>query len=452
MIGQVLLGKYRVTRPLDEGGLSRIYLARALDVPREVVIKVLKEEYLSHPRVCELFRREIHIMQRFQHPNAVTFHDAAPADPGGPVLVMEYLRGRDLSLLLQMEGRLAPDRVGRILAQLCDVLQAAHDAGIVHRDVKPGNIFVVYPGTPQETVKLMDFGLAHMSSLLYISPEELLHTEGPAGAGTPEYVSPEQIRGSIVDGRSDLYSVGVILFEMLTGRRPFERGSVEALLVAHLDDEPPSFAQMGLTGIPPGIEQLVRACLAKSPDDRPSSPAELVRMYEKALGRKLLLPGRRGTLPPSKPPSRTQLQRPALPARSGRGPSTPVPTLADRQAIRHSLEASMPEAIAMVKLKGFIFDLGGKVVESVPGLIRVALPALQAAERKGGLLSWVKGTSTTVTTAPPTELELHMERRDPSAPSKLTVTLVLRPQGTVTNEWRDHCNKIGRDLQAYLMR
>src|SRR5262249_26313425 len=141
---------------------------------------------------------------QFRHPGAVAYIDSNVNEKSGPILVMEYLRGVELTELLHREGKLSPDRAGRLLAPLCDVLQAAHDSGIVHRDIKPGNLMVLNVGTPQETVKLMDFGLAKMSSMLYISPEELIDFSLPAASGTPEYISPEMVRGQEVDGRADL--------------------------------------------------------------------------------------------------------------------------------------------------------------------------------------------------------------------------------------------------------
>ncbi len=218
MVGHVFLGKYKTIRPLDEGGMSRIFLAHQTSPEREVVVKVLKEPLLAQSTVREHFRREIHITSRFQHPHAVAFIDADPKAPDGPVLVLEYLRGVDLNVLLHREKRFTPERTGRLLTQLCSVLQAAHDAGVVHRDIKPGNLMVIHPGTPVEQLKLMDFGLAKMSSLLYISPDDIFDYTLPPAAGTPEYIAPEQVRGNEMDGRGDLYSVGVVLYEMLTGR------------------------------------------------------------------------------------------------------------------------------------------------------------------------------------------------------------------------------------------
>ena len=192
MLAQVLLGKYRVSRLLDQGGLCNIWLARQLDTAREVVVKVLQEPFANQAKPRELLRREIHILSRFQHANAVNYHDAAPNDPHGPILIMEYLRGLDLGTLLHREGRLQPERAGRLLAQLCDVLGAAHKSGIVHRDIKPGNLMIVHPCTPQETVKLMDFGLAKMASLFYIGADDLIDFSLPAASGTPEYMAPNR--------------------------------------------------------------------------------------------------------------------------------------------------------------------------------------------------------------------------------------------------------------------
>jgi serine/threonine-protein kinase len=459
MLGQLVLGKYRVTRLLDEGGMSKIYLARQLDPARDVVVKVLKEALAAQPKTVEHFRREIHITSRFHHPNAVACYDSDTKGPHGPLLVLEYLRGVDLNTLLLREGRFTPERTGRLLVQLCDVLGAAHDAGIVHRDIKPGNLMLLYPGTPQETLKLMDFGLAKMSTMLYISPEDLVDFSLPAASGTPEYISPEMVRGIEMDGRGDLYSVGVVLYEMLVGRRPFSYNTVEGLMLAHAEAPPPSFADLGFAGrVPPALEAVVMSCLDKVPEKRPKTAWDLALAYEKALGRRITTT--RAATSPVKPAPGPGSLSPALPRPSPASSPAPaaassVPLSLERQAIRQSIEAAMPESMAMIKLKGFIFDLGGEVVESVPGLIKVRLTD-KPAEKKSGVFAWVGGggsrRSSAVPTVQSTDIELHMERRDPSQSSRLTITLVMRPgNGLATVEWRNRCGQISRDLQAYLM-
>ncbi|HTU19491.1 MAG TPA: serine/threonine-protein kinase [Gemmataceae bacterium] len=451
MLGRVLLGKYRVSRLLDQGGLCKIWLARQLDPAREVVVKVLQESFAGQAKPREFLRREIHILSRFQHANAVGYYDAAPNDPGGPILVMEYLRGLDLCTLLQREGRLLPERAGRLLVQLCDVLGAAHKAGIVHRDIKPGNVMIVHPCTPQETVKLMDFGLAKMASLLYIGADDLLDFSLPAAAGTPEYIAPEQALGQDIDARGDLYSVGVMLYEMLSGHRPFEHTRPEDLLHAHAQEEPPSFADRGVTHIPAAVEAVVRGCLAKHPDQRPRDAAELLQRYEDALGKRLSVPNRSGVglLKVRGAPSALPASR-AIP----RVPSTPMPAV-DRHALRQDFEADMPEAMAMLKLKGFLHDLGSEVVESAPGMIRVRLGEPEAPKKKSGLFALLdRGSpkSATVPRSAVTEVELRMARPDLSRPTRLLITLIMRPgDGFITASWRTHSQKIALDLKAYLM-
>jgi eukaryotic-like serine/threonine-protein kinase len=449
MLGRELLGKYRVARLLDQGGMCKIWLARQLDLSREVVVKVLREPFCNQPKPREFLRREIHILSRFQHAHAVNYYDSAANDPAGPALIMEYLRGVDLSTLLQREGRLLPERAGRLLAQLCDVLAAAHQAGIVHRDIKPGNLMILHPCTPHETVKLMDFGLAKMASLLYIGADELVDFSLPAAAGTPEYIAPEQAMGHDSDSRGDLYSVGVVLYEMLSGRRPFDKLSAGDLLLAHVKAAPPSFAERGITHVPPAVEAVVRACLAKHPEQRPQDAAELLKRYEAAVGKSLRSSRRDTTRLPSVP---AVLSASAASGSVPRVPSTPMPAQ-ERNALRLDFVADMPQVMAMLKLKGFLHDLGSDVVESEPGLIRVRL--LEAApKKKSGILALFDrgGKTSAVQAAVATEMELRMERLEPNQPNRLHIALIMRPgNGGVTPEWRERCQKVGRDLKAYLM-
>jgi serine/threonine-protein kinase len=441
MVGQVFLDKYMVITPLAEGGMSRLFLARQSPSGREVVVKLLKDEYLAERETAEHFRREIHVTTHFKHPNAVAAIDSALNTPTGPVLIMEYLRGLDLYELLCRKGRLPAQRVAQLLAQLCDVLQAAHDDGIIHRDLKPGNCMILSAGTSRETLKLMDFGLAQMRSVLYIAPEEVDDPRMAAAAGTPEYMCPELVRGQVMDHRGDIYSIGVILFELITGRRPFEGATADDLMLAHMREAPPRFADIGFADlVPPSVEAVIQSCLAKSPEDRPASATELAHRFMKAVG---------GILPPSRttrPKGGSGLV--ARPAENA--------TLTNRFAFRHSIEAVMPEAMALIKLKGFIHDLGGTVLDSVPGQIKVRLPDPQQPEKKTSMFGRGDhggGQVSALQVVGATEMELHMEREDPAQPNRLTVTLLMRPSGRalVTPAWRNRCNHIGRDLQAYLM-
>src|ERR1700674_2620609 len=162
MVGRMFLGRYEALKLLGEGGMGRVYLARQIDLGRQVVVKVMHDQIASDPKFKERFQRETLLMARFQHPYVVTLYDASLNDPQGPCIVMEYIRGITLDTLLQRNSRLGPARVGRLLGQLCEALQAAHVEGIVHRDLKPTNLMVVDPDTPYEKIKVMDFGLAKL--------------------------------------------------------------------------------------------------------------------------------------------------------------------------------------------------------------------------------------------------------------------------------------------------
>jgi serine/threonine-protein kinase len=458
MIGRVFLERYQTERLLAEGGMSHIYRARDLKSGQDVVVKVLRDNLVSNARMREHFQREFYVLSRFQHPHCVAFHAADMNDPSGPFIVMEYIRGFDLCDLLRQRAPFTPERVGRLLVPLCKVLQALHDAGIVHRDLKPGNLKVLFPSTSCETVKLLDFGLAKIEGMFYIAPEDVADAGETTAIGTPEYICPELARGEEMDHRGDIYSLGVMLYEMLTGKRPFERTSPQALLKAHASEPPPPFAEVGATGrVPPAVGALVRRCLAKDPGERPRSAAELANRYEQALS-----PKHGGSSAAAAAPTRTA-RPPASPS-----PAEPKPAVAaaraplarptDSTTHVYHLEASLLESIAMMKLRGFTQDQGGTVIESAPGVIRVRMSIKPPSARPvgWGVSSWQEYAQSTTRTAEVglVEMELHIARKDPAQPNRLAITLVLglrdrsMPMGA---EWHKRCEQIHRDLQAYLL-
>src|SRR5262245_11891635 len=212
MVGRIFLGRYEAIRVLGEGGMGRVYLARQLDLGRQVVVKVMHDHIANDAKFCERFQRETLLMARFQHPYAVTLYDASLSDPQGACIVMEYIKGITLDQLLQKNHHLPPPRVGRLLGQFCEVLQAAHSQTIIHRDLNPSNLMIVDPDTPYELLKVMDFGLAKLlGSGQGLNNVTEANTE--FAVGTPGYMCPEQCRGEEMDHRGDLYSLGVILFE-----------------------------------------------------------------------------------------------------------------------------------------------------------------------------------------------------------------------------------------------
>jgi serine/threonine-protein kinase len=444
MVGRIFLGRYEAIRILGEGGMGRVYLARQMDLGRQVVVKVMHDHVASDPKFCERFQRETLLMARFQHPHVVTLFDASLNDPQGPCIVMEYIRGLTLDTLLSRNGRLTPHRVGRLLGQLCEALQAAHAEGIIHRDLKPGNLMVVDPDTPYEKIKVMDFGLAKLIQGRNGHIAQGMNTSVDFAVGTPGYISPEQVRGDELDARGDLYSVGVILFELLTGRLPFTGRSTMDILLAHATEQPPSFQQAGLSeGVPPAIEAVVQACLSKHPAQRPVSARELAERFETALAQEQVLQEQAALNPP---PPRLGGRNP------GAGFEVAV-TSFDPEVVVHHLEAWMPETIAAYKLRGFVHDVGGEVVESVPGLIRVRLGGRGSVYQLPsgvGPLSWF-GLGRRASLI---DMELRLQRADPDRESVLHITVLMRsPYADLASNgfWRERCGQIFCDLRGYLM-
>jgi serine/threonine-protein kinase len=470
MLGRVFLGRYETIRLLGEGGMGRVYLARQLDLGRQVVVKVMHDHIAADATFRERFQRETLLMARFQHPYAVTLYDASLNDPQGPCIVMEYIRGVTLDTLLHSNRRLDPARVGRLLYQVCEVLQAAHTEGIVHRDLKPANLMVVDPDTPHELIKVMDFGLAKL-----LGPDaKAAVTNHEFAVGTPGYMCPEQARGEEMDHRGDLYSVGVIVFELLTGQLPFAGRSTMDLLLAHATEEPPSFAVLGIAGVvPPAIERVVQRCLAKEAGGRPRHARELSEEYSQALaahqvqalgttpaptprtprlrqsanGGAAMAPAH-APLPAVAPPHNGALPEPVLVRAPS--PSPPSVTIPDPLAVVHQLEAWMPEKIATYKLRGFIQDVGGDLVESVPGRITVRLGGKGCVyETPTRGLSWLG-----LSRKPPIDLELRLQRAEPGRDNQLRITVTFRSIGADLNAdaaWRALCTRIYCDLRGYLM-
>jgi serine/threonine-protein kinase len=259
------LGRYEILSPLGEGGMGSVYKALDPMIGRTVAVKTLTAG-LGEEELAEFkgrFFREARSAGRISHPNVVTIYDVGEAD-GTPFIAMEYVEGRTLRAALDAEGALAPERAARIAAQVAAGLAAAHKLAIVHRDVKPANIMIA-PGAP---VKLMDFGIAKLPDSMKTQTGMIL--------GSPTYVAPEQVVGQSVDGRSDVFSLGVVLYEMLTGTVPFAGMAVGALLYSVLNEaHPPPSAYN--TRVPAVFERILARALAKHPDDRYQDAAELAR-------------------------------------------------------------------------------------------------------------------------------------------------------------------------------
>jgi serine/threonine-protein kinase len=433
--------------------MGRVYLARQLDLARDVVVKVMHEHIATDAKFRDRFQRETMLMARFHHPGAVTLYDASLNDPLGPCIVMEYVKGVNLEGMLAKNGRMSAPRVGRIICELCEVLQAAHDEGIIHRDLKPANLMVIDPDTPRERIKVMDFGLAKL--IEGEASRKVTDTNVDFAVGTPGYICPEQVRGEDMDHRGDLYSVGVMMYELLTGRLPFNGPTSMDILLAHATEYAPTFAELGLSGWVPGeVEQLVFDCLAKDPADRPQAAKELADRFETALQRAQSALDSR---PMRKPVSSSSSHiRPGLPPSSremhinGSAQAlVQTPPAREQAALPFHMEAWMPEAIAIMKLRGFVHDSGGEVVESIPGLIRVRLGGRNSPA--SGPLSWLglgRRSSSLV------DVELHLQHAHPGQDNRLTVHVLFRPSHPSLlsdKAWRQKCTQVFVELRAYLM-
>ena len=260
----VLAGRYRLERRLAQGGMAEVWVATDVSLDRKVALKWLKPSLASDPVVAERFRREAIAVAGLTHPNIVAVHDVFE-DRDRQAVVMQLVDGKSLRQLLDVQTRLSPELTIHIGTCVAAALDAAHRAGFVHRDVKPGNILV----TPDGRVLLTDFGIAKG---LDTSEDDL--TSDNVMMGTAKYLSPEQVRGRKLDGRADLYSLGLVLYECLAGRVPFLGETDADTALARLQRDPTDLGRLRPT-LPRGLINLVHRLLARNPNHRPSTGAEL---------------------------------------------------------------------------------------------------------------------------------------------------------------------------------
>jgi eukaryotic-like serine/threonine-protein kinase len=266
---EVVSGRYRVLRKLGGGGMADVYLCEDLTLGRRVALKVLLQRFLSDPTFVERFRREAKAAAGLNHPNLVSIYDWGEVD-GTYFIVMEYVEGETLKELVRRQGRLSGNEAVRISLQLLAAIEFAHREGIVHRDIKPQNVMLDTNGN----VKVMDFGIARAG--------DSGMTEAGSILGTAQYLAPEQARGLPVDERSDLYSVGIVLYEMLTGTVPFKGDSAVTVALKHVNEMAPEPAQL-VPGMPYSLNQIVMKAIAKDPDLRYQSADQFSRDLHAAV-------------------------------------------------------------------------------------------------------------------------------------------------------------------------
>jgi len=287
MIGRVIRGRYRLTRALGAGGMGRVYAASQLGLEREVAVKVLRRVADDDPAeqraVVLRFQREVLAASRLRHPNTVRVYDYGTAEDGTLFLVMELLEGRTLGDAIRATRGLEPRAAARIGAQVCRSLAEAHDHGIIHRDLKPDNVILVNVHGGLEQVKVLDFGIAKIASPGGRAPMGTLTTSRTI-VGTAAYMAPEQADGDTVSPATDLYALGVILYEAVTGELPFTgKTSVSVLVQRSLDGAPTLPDTVRGVPVPAELATLVQRLLVRNPAERPSSALDVARELE-ALG------------------------------------------------------------------------------------------------------------------------------------------------------------------------
>jgi serine/threonine protein kinase len=276
LAGITLDNKYKLERRVGRGGMGAVYIAHHTKFNKQVAVKVLSRDMTEDPSCFERFKREAEASARIKHPNAVSVIDFGQTVEQIVYLVMEYVDGLTLRKLIERESRLTPERTVNIARQICAGIGAAHRAGIVHRDLKPDNVMIeIIDG--QEVAKVLDFGIAKLKDSQQLSQI----TKTDSVLGTPNYMSPEQCSGGTIDHLSDIYSLGVMLYEMLAGRVPFQAASAPAVIVQHVTKDPTPLSQV--SSVPEPLSHVVMRALDKQPSRRQQTALDLATQLEAAL-------------------------------------------------------------------------------------------------------------------------------------------------------------------------
>ncbi len=311
LVGTVVADRYQIIKKLGEGGMGAVYLGEHVKMHRLDAIKVLTRELAHSADAVARFNREAANAARITHPNVCAIYDFGETGDGLIYLAMEYIEGETLNELLRREGRLGPRRAAAIIAQAADALQAAHDLGIVHRDLKPDNMMLTQARDGSDHIKVVDFGIAKATGR---AEDGQKVTKTGLVIGTPEYMSPEQLSGDVLDGRSDVYSLALVFYRALTGRLPFEADTAQEVLIARLTDEPKKLRDAAPDLVfPPQLQAVFDRALQRMPGDRYATAAAFgqdgmaaVRdMPESATpsstdaATQLVRPGEREVMPPT---------------------------------------------------------------------------------------------------------------------------------------------------------
>ncbi len=298
LIGQEIAeGQFRVLERIGAGGMGAVYKAEQPSMNRWVAVKVLHQKYLDRKDVVSRFRREARAMSQLSHPNTARVTEYGQLPDQSLYFVMEYLQGKNLAHHVRAEGPMEETRAINVMMQVCGALEEAHRAGIIHRDLKPENIFLTNQGGIEDFPKVLDFGLAKVTEK-QMGPNSLMLTKQGMVFGTPEFMSPEQAQGEALDARSDIYSLALIMYELLTGKLPFEATRPVDIMKAQVKDPPIALSQRvpGLK-FSAQLETTLMKALSKKREDRPASALEFAQQLKACLGANLGTTAARRALP-----------------------------------------------------------------------------------------------------------------------------------------------------------
>ncbi|MFZ9887356.1 MAG: serine/threonine-protein kinase, partial [Myxococcota bacterium] len=280
-IGQVVNRNFRIESLLGVGGMGKVYKARQLSLDKTVVIKILHDKFRDDPQLVQRFQREAKAASRLNHPNSIQVIDFGQDEHNTLFMAQEFLEGVDLFTVLRREGPLPKERLARIMMQVCSALAEAHENNVIHRDLKPENIMVEDRRGQRDFVKVLDFGIAKIQD-----PDEKGQALTQAGmvCGTPEYMSPEQARGMALDARSDLYSVGVLVYQLATGELPFQADTPIGIVTKHILEQPvPPSQRVPGVSVDAGLERIILRAMVKDTAQRYQTAAEMASDFEGLL-------------------------------------------------------------------------------------------------------------------------------------------------------------------------